>query len=107
MRYEEEPRRTRRYEEDLRRAPLDAFKCKIPPFIGDGDAKSYLEWEMKLDQVLECFNYDDYVKVRKVTYEFSGYALRMYQGLKSVEEYYKNMNVSLMRVNVLESNEAT
>ncbi|RDX72373.1 hypothetical protein CR513_48158, partial [Mucuna pruriens] len=35
---------------------------------------------MRVDQVLECFNYDDYVKdfptkVRMVTCEFSGYAL--------------------------------
>ncbi|RDY11052.1 hypothetical protein CR513_04337, partial [Mucuna pruriens] len=75
-RYEEEPRRERkRYEEDPRRAPLDALKCKIPLFIRNKDAESYLEWEMKIDQVLECVNYDDYVKVRMVIYEFSGYAL--------------------------------
>ncbi|RDY04628.1 hypothetical protein CR513_11654, partial [Mucuna pruriens] len=31
---------------------------------------------MKVDQVLEYFNNDDYVKVMMVTYEFSGYALK-------------------------------
>ncbi|RDY00536.1 hypothetical protein CR513_16276, partial [Mucuna pruriens] len=74
-RYEEEHQRVRRYEEDPRRAPLDALKGKIPPFVGEGDVEPYLECEMKIDQVLECFNYDDYVKVRMVTYEFSIYTL--------------------------------
>ncbi|RDX58169.1 hypothetical protein CR513_62532, partial [Mucuna pruriens] len=53
-----------RYEEDPTRAPLDALKCKIPPFV--------------VDQVLECFGYDDYVKVRMVTYEFSKFVLAIY-----------------------------
>ncbi|RDX85806.1 hypothetical protein CR513_32944, partial [Mucuna pruriens] len=75
MRYEEELRRVRRYEEEPKRAPLDTLKYKIPPFLGDKDVKSYLEWEIKVDQVLECFNYDELVKVKIVTYEFSGYAL--------------------------------
>ncbi|RDX95720.1 hypothetical protein CR513_21721, partial [Mucuna pruriens] len=135
----------RRYEEDPKKAPLDTLKCKIPPFIGDGDVKPYLKWEMKVDQVLKCFNYNDYMKVRMVTYKFSKYALvwwnqyikehidtwldlrremrtrfvptsyardlysklqRMYQGSKSVEECHKDMEVALMRANVLEFNEA-
>ncbi|RDX81920.1 hypothetical protein CR513_37356, partial [Mucuna pruriens] len=112
-----------------------------------------LKQKDRLNQVLECFNYDDYVKVRMVTYEFSGYGLvwwnqyireirdgrrrhidtwldlkremrtrsmptsyardlynklyRMYQGSKNVEEYFKEMEVSFMRANMLESNEAT
>ncbi|RDX81426.1 hypothetical protein CR513_37895, partial [Mucuna pruriens] len=32
---------------------------------------------------------------------------KMHQGSKSVEEYYKDMEVTLLRMNVLESNEAT
>ncbi|RDX78753.1 hypothetical protein CR513_40921, partial [Mucuna pruriens] len=118
----------RRHEKDPRRTPLDTLKCKIPPFVGDEEAESYLEWEMK---------------VRMVTYEFNGYALvevreskrrhidtwldlrrkmrtrfvptsyaqdlynklqRMYQGSKSIEEYFKEMKVALMRANnVVES----
>ncbi|RDX96089.1 hypothetical protein CR513_21293, partial [Mucuna pruriens] len=50
----------RRYEEDPRKAPLDTLKCKIPPFVRDGDVELYLEWK---------------IKVGMVTYEFSGYAL--------------------------------
>ncbi|RDX95920.1 hypothetical protein CR513_21490, partial [Mucuna pruriens] len=32
-----------------KRAPIDALKCHITPFAGDGDMESYLEWEMKVD----------------------------------------------------------
>ncbi|RDX71355.1 hypothetical protein CR513_49312, partial [Mucuna pruriens] len=93
-----------------------------------------------VDQVLACFNYDDYEKVKMVTYEFTRYVLvwwnqfckadlicelrtkfvpksyardlynklqRMYQGSKSVEEYHKDMEVALIRENMLESNEKT
>ncbi|RDX72826.1 hypothetical protein CR513_47643, partial [Mucuna pruriens] len=140
-RYKEEPQRMRRYKEGPRKASLAIFKCKILPFVRDEDVESYLEWEMKADQV------------RMVTYEFSEYALtwwdqyirevrkgrrrhidtwldlrkeiktrfvlvsytrnlynrlhRMYHGSKSIEEYYKDIEVTLMRANVLESNEGT
>ncbi|RDX75424.1 hypothetical protein CR513_44686, partial [Mucuna pruriens] len=77
-RHEKEPheeRRGRRNVENYWRAPLDAFKCRIPPFIGDGDTKVFLDWKMKVDEVLDCFDYDDYEKVKMVTYEFICYAL--------------------------------
>ncbi|RDX95485.1 Retrovirus-related Pol polyprotein from transposon gypsy, partial [Mucuna pruriens] len=90
-RYEEEPQRVRRYEEDPRRAPLDTLKCKIPPFIGDEDMESYLEWEIMVDQVLNGTNTLEKSKM----------------GSKSVEEYFKEIKVALMRSNVLEFNKAT
>ncbi|RDX82887.1 hypothetical protein CR513_36269, partial [Mucuna pruriens] len=37
--------------EGLRRAPMDALKCHVPPFVGEGDAKAYLDWEMKVEQL--------------------------------------------------------
>ncbi|RDY10353.1 hypothetical protein CR513_05143, partial [Mucuna pruriens] len=40
----------------------------------DGDAKAFLDWEMKVDQVLDYFDYSYYQKVRMVTYKFIGYA---------------------------------
>ncbi|RDX70644.1 hypothetical protein CR513_50095, partial [Mucuna pruriens] len=49
-----------RISKELHRAPLDAFKCRIPSFVGD---------------VLAYFNYDDYEKFRMAMYEFIGYAL--------------------------------
>ncbi|RDX60577.1 hypothetical protein CR513_61269, partial [Mucuna pruriens] len=73
------PRRVKRYEEDPRKAPLDALKCKIPPFVADGD--------INVDEVLVYVNYDDYVKVWMVTYEFSGYAFMWWnQYIREVRE---------------------
>ncbi|RDX71110.1 hypothetical protein CR513_49575, partial [Mucuna pruriens] len=81
-----------------RSAPMDTFKCHILPFAGDGDMESYLDWEMKVDQ-FSCFDCLDYEKVRMVTYEFTR--------SKSVEDCDSDMEVALIRVNVLESNKAT
>ncbi|RDX80930.1 hypothetical protein CR513_38437, partial [Mucuna pruriens] len=98
---EEKPRRemrVRRYDEDPRRAPLAALKCKIPPLVRGEGVESYFT---KSCSVLT----DDCMKVRMVSYEFSGYALRMYHWSKSIEEYFKEIEVTLMKANVLESNE--
>ncbi|RDX74504.1 hypothetical protein CR513_45744, partial [Mucuna pruriens] len=98
-RSEEEPhreRRERRYEEELRieqrrisailpyfpyveenkRAPMDAFKCCIPPFNGENEN------------------------------EVRTSLLRKRLGSKSVEEYHRDMEVALTRANLLESSEA-
>ncbi|RDX84983.1 hypothetical protein CR513_33883, partial [Mucuna pruriens] len=29
--------------EGFRKAPMDALKCRIPPFIGDGDVEAYFD----------------------------------------------------------------
>ncbi|RDX89647.1 hypothetical protein CR513_28601, partial [Mucuna pruriens] len=93
---------------------------------GDRDVESYMDWELKVDKVLSCFDYFDYEKVKKITYEFISYALElksrfvlasytrdlynrvqhMYQGFKSIEDYHKDMEIALTRANVLESNKA-
>ncbi|RDX88756.1 hypothetical protein CR513_29599, partial [Mucuna pruriens] len=121
-RYEEEPHKERRYEEDRRRAPLDALKCKIPPFVGDEDTKSYLEWEMKNQCIREVRegrrrHTDTWLDLRRkmrssfvsASYVRDLYTKlqRMHQGSKSVEEYFEEMEIALMRANALESNEAT
>ncbi|RDX84988.1 hypothetical protein CR513_33891, partial [Mucuna pruriens] len=60
--------------------------------------------------MLVCFDYDDYEKVRVVTILCEDLYNRlkcMYQGSKNVKEYHGDIEVALMRANVLESNEAT
>ncbi|RDY03910.1 hypothetical protein CR513_12445, partial [Mucuna pruriens] len=47
-------------------------------------------------QTLDCLGYDDYTKLQ-----------RMYQGPKSVDEYFKEMGVTLIRVQIVKSQEAT
>ncbi|RDY11949.1 hypothetical protein CR513_03318, partial [Mucuna pruriens] len=144
---DETPLRDRRNIKDFSRASLDTLKCCIPLFTSDGDVEAFLDWEMNMDQVLECFDYDDYEKVRMVTHEFTRYALvwwnQFYREVREgkrrhahtwvdlrrelrskfvlasytkdlynkleriVEEYYKDIEVALLRANMLESNEAT
>ncbi|RDX77719.1 hypothetical protein CR513_42113, partial [Mucuna pruriens] len=114
--------------------PMDALKCRIPPFARDGDIESYLDLDMK---VLACFDYLNSKKVKMVTYEFIGkkrhantwvdlkrelrlnfvpashtknlknMLQRMYQGSKSVKDYHKDIEVARTTTNVLESNIAT
>ncbi|RDY10589.1 hypothetical protein CR513_04861, partial [Mucuna pruriens] len=55
-----------------------------------------LKREMRLRFLLASYVRDLYKRLQRV-----------YQGSKSVEEYYKDMEVTLMRANIVESNEAT
>ncbi|RDX77304.1 hypothetical protein CR513_42592, partial [Mucuna pruriens] len=66
--------KVRRHKEEPRSGPIEGLKCKIPPFLGDGNVETYLEWETKMDQNLECFEYE-LTKVRLVTFEFGEYTL--------------------------------
>ncbi|RDX71334.1 hypothetical protein CR513_49333, partial [Mucuna pruriens] len=127
----------------FRELPWMLSRAVFPLFVGDDYAEAFLDWEMKVDQVLVCFDYDDYKKVKMVTYKFTRYVLVwwsqfcmeiregrmkhadmwadlsilckdlynklqcMYQGSKSIEEYHKDMEVTLLMANVLKSNEET
>ncbi|RDX87820.1 hypothetical protein CR513_30661, partial [Mucuna pruriens] len=70
---------------------------------------------MKLKQNFSCYDFDDQKKVRVTTLEFGGYALvdfhiqlqRFYQGRRNVEDYYKEIEVSLIKAQIEESQEAT
>ncbi|RDX72592.1 hypothetical protein CR513_47898, partial [Mucuna pruriens] len=57
--------RPRKGKEELIREKLDR-NCKVD---------SYLNWELKVDQIFECFDYRERIKVRLVTLEFNRYAL--------------------------------
>ncbi|RDX77586.1 hypothetical protein CR513_42264, partial [Mucuna pruriens] len=56
-----------------------------------------------LDQHVEALFLDK----RLILIKFSVRLVRINQGSKSIEEYYKDIKVALMRANALESNEAT
>ncbi|RDX76401.1 hypothetical protein CR513_43604, partial [Mucuna pruriens] len=115
----------------LKRIQEEVYQ-KLDMLKGEGDVESYLDYEMKVDQMLSCFDYHDYEK-REIREGMKRYAYtwvdlkcelrsrfvsttyardlynklqRMYQGSKSVKEYHRDMEVALTRPNVLESNEA-
>ncbi|RDX91536.1 hypothetical protein CR513_26470, partial [Mucuna pruriens] len=75
---------------------MDALKCHIPPFVGDEDVESY-----------------GTSSIRKLEKGGGGMQIHrlisncMYQGSKGVEEYHKDIEVALIRANVLESNKET
>ncbi|RDX73452.1 hypothetical protein CR513_46946, partial [Mucuna pruriens] len=124
--------RNKRGREELVREKLDIGKCKIPPFLGNCKPKVYLDWELKVEHILGCFDYHGQMVVRLVMLEFSDYALvwwnkvvndirrgmknlserwaslkRMMRERFSVEEYHKEMDMDLVRAQIEETKEAT
>ncbi|GKU99868.1 hypothetical protein SLEP1_g12650 [Rubroshorea leprosula] len=96
---------------------LGSIKMKIPLFQGKNDLDVYLEWEKKVELVFDCHNYSEEKKVKLATVEFTDYVVvwwdqlvlsrRLTQGSKSVENYHKEMEITMVRANVEEDREAT
>ncbi|KAL4297521.1 hypothetical protein GQ457_12G014540 [Hibiscus cannabinus] len=103
---------------------LTNIKIAIPSFQGRTDPDAYLAWESKVEHVFECYNYSEQKKVRLAAMEFIDYALLWWdqllisrrrtgegpglkQGSRSVEDYFKEMEMSMMRANIVEDREAT
>ncbi|RDY06546.1 hypothetical protein CR513_09450, partial [Mucuna pruriens] len=55
--------------------------CKVQE--KDGGLNVYYDWEMKVEQNLEYFDYEDMIKIKLITLAF--------EGSRSVEEYFKEM----------------
>ena len=53
------PRREERMDSNI-----NSIKMKIPSFKGMNDAKTYLEWERKVEHIFECHNYSEINKVK-------------------------------------------
>ncbi|KAF1872179.1 hypothetical protein Lal_00043357 [Lupinus albus] len=74
--------RSRRREEDGhdgvghrgREESLEGVKVKIPSFVGLNNPEAYLEWEFKMDQILDCHHYNEDKKVKVAALEFKEYA---------------------------------
>ncbi|RDY03217.1 hypothetical protein CR513_13222, partial [Mucuna pruriens] len=56
--------------EEQRREKLDMSKCKILPFLGNSKPKVYVDWELKVEQILSCFDVEGCMVVWFVTLEF-------------------------------------
>ena len=54
---------------------LKSIKMKISSFQGTSDAKTYLEWEKKVEFIFECHQYSKVKKVKLATAKFTNYAL--------------------------------
>lgn len=73
--HNEEERRRRGNDGVPRQNRIDGIKLNIPPFKGKNDPEAYLEWEMKIEHVFSCNNYEEDQKVKLAATEFSDYAL--------------------------------
>ena len=51
---------------------IEGVKVKIPTFKGTYDPEMYLEWEMKVNQVFACYNYNEEKKIKLASLEFEG-----------------------------------
>ncbi|RDY05945.1 hypothetical protein CR513_10144, partial [Mucuna pruriens] len=88
-------------------------------FQGKNDPKVCLEWERKVEHVFDCHNYseekkEDMNSVMRRRFVQSHYhrGLRrklqsLRQGSMSVEDYYKEMEIVMIKANVEEDCEAT
>ncbi|KAL2226369.1 UNVERIFIED_CONTAM: hypothetical protein Sindi_1995600 [Sesamum indicum] len=104
--YEDIWQRVNRPRDRLRRpreeyGGLGGVKVTIHSFKGKSDPEVYLEWEMRVEQIFSCHNYLESKKVKFATLEFTDYAL------VCVDEYYKEMEIAIIRTHIIEDNEAT
>ena len=132
---------------------LDAIKLKIPSFQGKNDPEAYLEWEKKVDWILDCHSYSEAKKVKLIVIEFMDYTLIWWdqnvisrrrsrerpvtswkemkvlmrrrfvpnhyyrdldlklqglnQGSRSIDQYFKEMEIAMIQANVIEDREVT
>ncbi|RDX93481.1 hypothetical protein CR513_24251, partial [Mucuna pruriens] len=65
---------------------------------GKSDPEAYLELEMHVDQIFSCQSYSE---------ELHNKFQCLYQGSKSVDDYHKDIKMTIIRANILEDQEAT
>ena len=91
---------------------MNYVKVKISKFLGTYDLESYLDWEMKVDKIFNYNNFSEENKMQLASLEFEGQrkigkTKSGHLGGKSVDNYYKEMEISLIRRNIEETNAAT
>ena len=64
----------RRWETNWEGYPIKGIKMKIPLLQGRSDPETYLEWERKVEIIIECHNYTKEQKTKLAVIEFTDYA---------------------------------
>jgi hypothetical protein len=130
---------------------LGKVKVSIPPFSGKKNADAYFEWETKVDQIFDLYDYPAEKKAKLAAIEFKGYAItwwnqiraeyqrfghhritweemkrelrrrfvpayysrdlhlrlkRLVQGTRSIDEYFQEMEMCLLRTGITEDEES-
>jgi len=68
-------RRRRENDGEQRTLRIDGIKLNILIFNGKSDPDAYLEWEIKVEHVFACNEYNEEQKMKLAASEFSTYAL--------------------------------
>ena len=58
---------------------IEGVKLNIPPFKGNSDPETYLEWELRIEHI---FSYEEAQKLKLAAAEFSDYALVWWNNLQ-------------------------
>ena len=66
---------------------IQGVKLNIPPFKGRSDLDTYLDWEMNIEHVFSCNDYNEKQKVKLLAVEFSDYAF-VWWNKKSPTRYW-------------------
>ncbi|XP_066354595.1 uncharacterized protein [Miscanthus floridulus] len=131
---------------------LSKVKVSIPPFNGKENADDYFEWETKVEQIFDLYEYPAEKKAKLAAIEFKGYAItwwnqirteyhrvghdritwedmkremrrrfvpayysrdlhlklkRLVQGTRSVDEYFQELEMCVLRTGITEDEEST
>ncbi|XP_021319205.1 uncharacterized protein LOC110436431 [Sorghum bicolor] len=93
---------------------LSKVKVSIPKFNGKESADDYFEWETKVEQIFDLYPYPPVKKAKLAAIEFSGYAItwwnqlkRLVQGTRTVDEYFQELEMCLLRTGITEDEEST
>ncbi|XP_062179398.1 uncharacterized protein LOC133884007 [Phragmites australis] len=84
-------------------------KFTIPAFNSKYDPDAYLNWELAIDQKFACHAFPANNQVRAATSEFTDFASiwwREHCGTNSVEEYYQELQIGMLRCGLVENDDA-
>jgi hypothetical protein len=71
--------RHRRHNDD----GLRHVKVSIPPFSGQENADAYFEWETKVEQIFDLYEYSAEKKAKLAAIEFKGYAITWWNQVRT------------------------
>ena len=62
---------------------LGKVKVSIPPFSGKENADAYFEWETKVDQIFDLYDYPTEKKAKLAAIEFEGYPVTWWNQIRA------------------------
>ena len=68
---------------DDRRKGVGNIKLKIPPFTGSNKPEEYLDWVPRVEKIFDCYEWDERMKVKMASLEFSDYASLLWDKLEA------------------------